>query len=428
MKINAMQIDCYKSIRRWDEAFEAGEKTTPQIIKLAEILDQLEPQGDDNLHTIWAKAHRPTFRQFYNQNYSDEKPYKEASARILDDAKKYYVSSYPVPDAWYQISVKHFERGPGDEFYAFFVDNSFIFSVNENYNKTTYEGVDLLDWAISAAKSFVNEVQSGTVKENVLDKIPYIYREGRIRRGDLWKACPRTKKQFFKPYNKNEIKKFYSYYKSGKSGNAYLSEMTARTIYEACKVIYESLGICRETADFRYTENDAEREHYGGASQTPKEMYYSIADGRDNGLKDVPMDDPLAFEEWKSHQGPYYKFNGSHPWEIIPSFSTLFSLYLIPRKDDTEGYYFDLSGESIARAPETIIAANALYEAGYPIRISGMDVITDRIDGNDYISVVPIGEPTIFRNCIKLPNGDAGIAVAEKTIWEFDEYRLKEET
>lgn len=155
-------------------------------------------------------------------------------------------------------------------------------------------------------------------------------------------------------------------------------------------------------------------------------MYYSLADGRANGLKGVPMDDPSAFDEWNSDKGPYYQFNGSHPWETIPSFSTSFSMHLIPRKDSTGKYYFSLSGESSVRSPETIVAANALYESGYPIKISGMDVIINRIEGTDYLSVVPIGRRTFFENCIKLPDGETGLAVAEKTIWEFDEYRLKE--
>ncbi len=136
--------------------------------------------------------------------------------------------------------------------------------------------------------------------------------------------------------------------------------------------------------------------YYGGAAQTPKEMYYSRADARDDGLKNVPMDDPAAFEEWDSEKGPYYEFNGSHPWEIIPSFSTSFSMHLYPRESESGGYYFGLSGSSDIRTPETIVAANALYEAGYPVVVYGMDEITDRIEGNDYISVVPISEDTFF--------------------------------
>ena len=85
-----------------------------------------------------------------------------------------------------------------------------------------------------------------------------------------------------------------------------------------------------------------------------------------------------------------------------------------------------MSGFSDVRSPETIVAANALYEAGYPVAVYGMEKITERIEGADYISVVPISEDTFFREAINLPEGDAGIAVAVKTVWLFDNYRTKE--
>ena len=429
MKINAMVIDQYKDVGQhiW-ESYAAGEKTAPMIVRLAEILDVLEPQGNDNLHTIWVTARRPTFRQYYNWHYEYDEPYKEASAKTLETAKDDYFSYYPLSKVWYRLSLKHFTRKTGEKFYAFFIDNNCVFTINDSNYNNVYDCVDLLEWAICEAETFVAEVRNGFCEKNVLERIPYIYRKGKIKRSDLWEAYPQSKKDFFKPYKKREIKKFYKYFKSDKSGNAFLPEMTARKFYEACAVVYNALGIHRETADYYFKETDTEREYYGGAAQTPKEMYYSCADARDDGLKNVPMDDPAAFEEWNFKKGPFYEFNGSHPWEIIPSFSTSLSINLYPRDSKNGRYYFGLSGSSDARAPKTIIAANALYEAGYPVVIYGMDEITDRIEGIDYISVVPIGEDTFFRGAINLPEGNVGLAIAAKTVWIFDDYRLKENT
>ena len=75
--------------------------------------------------------------------------------------------------------------------------------------------------------------------------------------------------------------------------------------------------------------------------------------------------------------------------------------------------------------PETIIASNALYEAGIPFEINGLEKIFARIEGEDYISVVPISESTFFGDCIHLPKGEAEALVAKETIWMFDEYQLK---
>ena len=174
-------------------------------------------------------------------------------------------------------------------------------------------------------------------------------------------------------------------------------------------------------------ETDGERAYYGGAEQTPKEMYYALADGRDDGLKNVPMDDPAAFREWLERKGPYYEFCGSHPWEIIPSFSTVFSMHLIPFEKQSGGCCFDLSGYSTDRVPDTVVAANALYDAGIPFEIDGLEDILDCIEGNDFLSVVPIGESDLYGDCIHLPKDEAGAAAAKETIWNFYEYRLKKQ-
>ena len=156
-------------------------------------------------------------------------------------------------------------------------------------------------------------------------------------------------------------------------------------------------------------------------------MYYANADGRDDGLQNVPMDNPTAFEDWTQRKGPYYEFNGHHPWEIIPSFSTLYSLHLMPIKTDPGGYYFDLSGDSILRAPETIIAANALNEAGYPVAVYALKTIQDRLEGEDYVRVVPRSESDLFGESIHLPEGQKGLVLAKRVKWDFIEYRLKQE-
>ena len=55
-------------------------------------------------------------------------------------------------------------------------------------------------------------------------------------------------------------------------------------------------------------------------------MYYSHADGRDEGLMDIPMDDPVIFEKWFNKKDGYREFGG-HPWEVIPSMSISNSLH-----------------------------------------------------------------------------------------------------
>ena len=296
----------------------------------------------------------------------------------------------------------------------------------KDYNsREVLEGTDLLEWSISEAENVVDKVREGTYRTTVLDKIPYLYRTGTIKRSDLWNIYPESKESFFEAYRKRDLEKFEKYFGAGKIGPKPLPWMTARLFYEACAVVYKALGRQREVRSYLFKESSEERKRYGDEKQTPKEMYYANADGRDNGLRDVPMDDPAAFEEWSQGKGEYYTFNGSHPWEIIPAFDISLRMHLSARKREM-GYFFVLSGDSIPRTPETIIAANALYEAGYPVEIVGLDAIQKRLEGEDFLRVVPSNEMDLLGQTIHLPEGRIGISVARKVNWEFDEYALKE--
>lgn len=424
MKINALIISNYKDNGRSWKAPEADEKTAVLIQKLAAVLDKLEPQGDDNLHSVWIKARRPTFRQFYKYNYEYDTPYGEADQKTLTRATEEYKESYPDPSVWFKLSVKHFTRDPGVEFYGVFIDNSYVLAVNDLNGSFEEDASDLIEWAIDESEKAVAAVKNGTYGLS-LKKIPYRYRTGSIRRRDLWEVDPKSKKDFFSRYKKTEIKQFYKNFKSGDPDIPLLPEMTTRIFYEACAVIYKALGRDKNAEPFRFKESENERKRYGNILLTPKELYYANADGRDDGLMNIPLDDPAAFEEWDRGEGPYYESNGTHPWEIVPSFSTSFSMHLSPWKSESGGYYFSLSGESTLRAPETVIAANALTDAGYPVEVVRKEEIFDRLEGNDYIAVIPFDQANIYEDSIQIPEGDTGRKIAAKVKWDFETYKLK---
>jgi len=290
-----------------------------------------------------------------------------------------------------------------------------------------FHGVDLLDWAIEESEKFVQSVSDGTYLE-ILQKIPYIYREGTIERRIYWEFMPETKKAFLANYSKREVRKFLRDFEEDFVMGTVLPEMTARTFYEACAVIYKALKKKSVWSGSRFTEEAIEKFHYDPYNEgipTPKEMYYNIADGRDDGLKNVPMDDAQEFQRWRNNKGPYYDFNGSHPWEIITSYSLSLSMHLFPSGSVQEGFYFELDGSSARRAPETIIAANALLKAGYPVCVCNFNKIKSRIEGTDTLDVVPEYMFAFSESSIHLPKGQAGLDIAKHTEWEIVEYKMK---
>jgi hypothetical protein len=137
-----------------------------------------------------------------------------------------------------------------------FIDKSYVLSVNDQNSKKCIDGTSILEWAIAEAEKVVEAIRNGTYETKILQSIPFIYRNGIIKRSDLWSIDPKVKKAFFADYKKRDIKRFFANFKEKEITGKPLPYMTARTFYEVCAVIYNSLGIHRATANYKYHESD----------------------------------------------------------------------------------------------------------------------------------------------------------------------------
>ena len=202
-----------------------------------------------------------------------------------------------------------------------------------------------------------------------------------------------------------------------------LPYITVRDFYEACAICYRVIGM-EPKSHCWFEDSDEEHQRYSGV--TPKELYYMFADGRDDGMSKVPLDDAAAFEEWLEQKDPYYGFNGHHPWEILPSYSTEDSGHLYVGKT-SDGYYFSLSGSSQTRSREIIRCFLALRAAGLPVRLHEGNKMQARLEETDMIGIAPEGRTTryiysimeySFLDAVHLYDGDKPEQVAEKVIWK----------
>ncbi len=169
---------------------------------------------------------------------------------------------------------------------------------------------------------------------------------------------------------------------------------------------------------------------------TPKEMYYMFADGRDEGLMEVPMDDSDEFALWIERKGKYENCRGGHPYEILPAGSLRNSLHLYISKCE-KGYYFALAGATLFRCSDTVIFYNALKENGFPVSLDGMDTIAARLEETDDIGLVPEYEymeygddhfPEEVADLVHLSNGERAELVIAKAKWfEIEKVFLKED-
>ena len=129
-----------------------------------------------------------------------------------------------------------------------------------------------------------------------------------------------------------------------------------------------------------YAENKCE-----GCDKTPKEQYYLHADGRDEGLRELDMDDPEAFHAWlhdRSH-------GGGHPWEVCRGGNST-HVSLCPIDDENE-YYLNLDGDAWNRTIETVKFYLALTRAGIPVYLLEAHTLADRLAEKEWIGIVPDG-------------------------------------
>ncbi|MGN0671577.1 MAG: hypothetical protein ACI4KE_03005, partial [Anaerovoracaceae bacterium] len=279
----------------------------------------------------------------------------------------------------------------GRDYYGVYVGNKYVLAINDcNADGFAIDATPFINWLIEEVEKVIAEVSEGTYNERIASSLPYKHREGTILRRDYWDVYPELREEYRSCFSESEIDTFLQTAKNfdeNKDSGKCISHMTARQFYEACAIGYKALGFEPKIC-IGYTESDDERARYGGV--TPKEYYYMYADGRDDGLKNVPMDDAEAFEEWLKDEGPYYEFNGHHPWEIIPSFSIAYSMHMYVMKTEA-GYYFNLCGDKLGRSVDTIRFYLALKAADAPVFLHDAETLKARLTETDLIGIMPYG-------------------------------------
>ena len=431
--MNAMRVDYWIQAlhHRSFECANLDEASQDMLRKLFEITDALKPVGEDDLKLFWISVKRPTMKQ-YRASYGEDD--------ISDDElRSEYEREYPHAKMWYKVRMVH--HGNADrEFFGVFLNGDYLLAINDPNSKGyPTDATEFIGWLVEQASNVVERVKAGVYIEEIARELPKEYLYGKILRKDYWDIYPEEREAYRGEFTQQEIDDFLAlsselnedHPRGWIPDNAW-SSMTARQYYEACGVVYKSLGLSPRGKKWKYIDSEDELKRYG--DPTPKEQYYMFADGRDDGLRNVPMDDSEELEKWLNEKGEYYEFNGSHPWEIRPSFSTSFSMHMGIHHQGK--YFLWLSGKKLGRSAETIHAYLALRQAGYPIELIDGKRILARLTETDYIEILPDYCDSIYGSsaydmldAINLKDGEKPEKVCEKAIWKPEKtVELKEKT
>ena len=395
------------------------------MIKLVEVIDQLAPIGDDNRRDLWFSMPRATFEEYHR--YHDDEDYTEEEIQSL------YHSEYPDELCWYSLTSIHHHAVREEEFYAIFLNNRYILSINDsNSEYFPMNATEFIEVIKERVLAVIEEVKAGTYNDRIRKELPAKYKRGLILRKDYWDIYPHLREEYHKCFEPGEIEEFLRM-ASEKDLTARpsdcLTQMTARQFYDACYAGYKAIGY-EPRGHYQFEDTEEEHNRYGGASA--KETYYMYADGRDDGLLNVPIDDPDAFASWMNRERPYYEPNGSHPWEVVTSMSISHSIHLYVTNHVGDGtrdskYHFALAGGDFSRSPETIEFFLGLYHAGLPVRLIDADSLVARLQETDEIGIISEFEKPWYRTTVngvyvedlaQLSDEDKPELIAKKVKWE----------
>jgi len=415
--LNVFEVDYWISVLHRG-GLTLDEQSRHALMDLFRLTDQMAPVGRDNRREFWITTKRGSAEEY--RPYYDEDASKEELACAMQE-------QYPLEEYWYKVVTVHHTDCRRGEYFGAFLNNRCFLTINDpNEDGNPFNTTELIDWLIQETKVVLEKLRNGTYNADVCEKLPTDYKYGVISRKDYWNIYPEERDAYRSAFTPQQIEEFLrckDEFVEGYIPPHCMPHITARDFYEACAICYQAIEVEPKSRCW-FEDSDEEHQRYGGV--TAKELYYMFADGRDDGMSKVPMDDSAAFEEWLEQKGPYYEFNGHHPWEILPSYSTEDSGHLYVGKA-RDGYYFSLSGSSKTRSRDIIRCFLALHAAGLPVRLHEGDKMQARLEETDMIGIVPEGRTTRyiysimeydFLDAVHLYDDDKPEQVAEKAMWK----------
>ncbi len=240
--------------------------------------------------------------------------------------------------------------------------SGFTESDDEEVTQSAYE---YLTWIAAAVTEQLQAFLADPEKYNAFAEahVPNRERVGQIRRRDLWQALPSDHHYLRDELRPDEVDEFVRIAPELVDFKP-IAELTRDAYLHAVALCYAGAG------------------YEGLDGLSPLAQYRKRADGRHDGLLDLPGDSAAAMAEWLTGQP-----RGGHPWEIARGGNTThISLYVM--KHDG-GYALILEGSARTRAAETIRMALALVRAGIPFQLRDATHLAKMAQGEDWVGIVP---------------------------------------
>ncbi len=275
---------------------------------------------------------------------------------------------YPrINRKWWYLRVQEYQNT-----YYFSGNNFESFSTSSLMNSSMKKPTspDLLRKLISGVQEIHRKVRKDPVSYHCIvnRSLSPNLRKGLIVRKFVRKLIPNFMR-FDRELSNREKQQIVALLKNHRSETT--SKMTAGIYFKYCKLAYL-----------------ANPKTFGGQlnkNSSGKELYARWADGRDGGLKELPLDSEVASRRWyESKSGA-----GGHPWEIYRGGNSTHIDLSVSRGEAESRWKVRIHAFSSTRLAEACRIALALSKANLPFEIADRESYLLRILGDDWVGVVP---------------------------------------
>ena len=280
-----------------------------------------------------------------------------------------------APNDWTMLHVSLYEN----TYYCYMTawDLSLELSLKGKIKKPAYWSLDdkdskKIEFMLTRFSTVVKRITNDwlQVYRETLKSLSLDMRYGILPKSVVWKYYPEWYRADI-ALGKVKTARFINYVRSGKFRSDYVGhhrEMSLALFMQYCKVAY--------TANLRQFKRAIEKDMSG------LDMYKRFADGRHEGLVELPPESADAFKQWY-HSGR----GGGHPWEVYRGGNTTHIDLGVSEKAD--GWAVFLRGTSTSRMAETIRIALALAKEGLPVEIHDAEELRSRLLGMDNMGIIP---------------------------------------
>lgn len=361
--LTAPQVDCCISVygSRSHRITVLDDESQALCDKLFAAMEEIEPRKDGKVRELWVRANRGGIEKY--GRYEDL--LDEGVVSNYEDFRQMWLEEYPDEIYWYNLTTVEDAKS---RYRAVFLGHRMLMEFNAPDKRCgfPFEVTELLDWLLESVEECITEIKAGKYNEDVQKNLPPQHRTGTVSQGALWDAFPDERSDFFGDFSIIDIEEFSRFVGGELPSHPLLKSMTANDFFRYCAIGYAANG-------------------YANCDLSPREQYYKNADGRDEGLGELPPEDPDIFMNWLADRTRY----GGHPWEVCAGGNST-HIDLFPRRREG-GYIMEVAGSSYGRCMEAIKFALALYHAGVPVYIHDGETLLARLLGKEKVGIVPQG-------------------------------------